>query len=324
MFDKQELKKFPYLFQEWNKRRQLNNPREYSPNELYNYGKLEDKLSKEETERIDRILTELVYDLTPIENLFIIMSKIEYKTNIDFPIDIWREFHEADLLNLFSKKGLYMEFISMDIKVIVYLAEHKLLVDEDLQMVKNELITYLSSNKRNSYYKFILKLASEPVLSVCKDRKKFIDLLLKFGIRKTFMAYAKQQFVHMDLADDFLKAMMEMLLRRSKDLTFFEMISIFFAIGKYRIEYLKKLHKKIKKENIYFILAQIINKCRNDIRNEKILEEELTQNEIKDLYNLLIKVSENIYSYKDLYALSDGKIKEQIAASILLYDMKNT
>ena len=322
MFDKQELKKFPYLFQEWNKRRQLNNPREYSPNELYNYGKLEDKLSKEETERIDRILTEPVYDLTPIENLFIIMSKIEYKTNINFPIDVWREFHESDLINLFSKKGLYMEFISMDIKVIVYLAEHKLLMDEDLQMIKSELITYLSSNKRNSYYKFILKLASESVLSICKDRKEFIDLLLKFGIKKTFMAYAKQQFVHMDLADDFLEAMMKMLLRRSKDLTFFESISIFFAIGKYRIEYLKELHKKMKKEDMDFILGQIINKCRNDIRKEKILKEELTQNEIKDLYNLLIKVSENIYSYKDLYALSNGKIKEQIAASILLYDIK--
>ena len=50
-------------------------------------------------------------------------------------------------------------------------------------MVRNDLINLLSSNKPSIYYKVVLKLGSEDVLSICEDREKFIQFLLSFGIK---------------------------------------------------------------------------------------------------------------------------------------------
>jgi len=276
-----------------------------------------------------------LYDKSPSEKLFIAMYQIyiaytrilqtkeqNIHLNIDFPKEEWQKFHKENLSKIFEKKGIYHLFLKMDVMTIVYLAEHHLLNDEDLRLVKKDLMNLLSSNKPNIYYKIILKLGSEDVLSICKNREEFIQFLLSFGIRKSFMAYAKQQFIHMELADDFLKAMMEMLIRRAHELTFFEMISLFFALGNYRVEFIKRLYKFMNKSNLNYIVGQILNKCCNDVRKERILVKELTHKEIEDLYEILLNISEDVYTYKDLYKLSSGEISEKIKASILLYDIK--
>jgi hypothetical protein len=216
-----------------------------------------------------------------------------------------------------------MEFITMDIKTIIHLATYKKLINDDLRTVRAELIAYLSSNKRNSYYNFILKLASESVLSICKDRDEFIEFLLKYGIRKTFLAYAKEQFVYMDIAEDFLKEVTKSLIRISKDLSFFEMISIFFAVGPYKIEFLKGIKGKLCNKDFKYTLIQVITKCYHDkYREIKILKEKLTYNDLYELYNLLLETSDDIQSYKELLEMSYGKLEEEIQSSILLLDIK--
>ena len=275
------------------------------------------------------------YILSPAEELFVAMYQIyiaytkiiqtkelNLHLDINFPKEEWKKIHEENLSKIFEKRGVYQLFLKIDIMTIVYLAERHLLTNEDLELVKKDLMNLLSSNKPNIYYKVILKLGSEDVLSICEDREEFIQFLLSFGIRKSFLAYARQQFIHMELADDFLKAMMEMLIRRAHDLTFFEMISLFFALGNYRVEFIKKLYKFMNRSNINYIIGQILNKCCNDVRKERLLVKELTEREIEDLYEILINISEDVYTYKDLYKLSSGKIKEKIKASILLYDIK--
>ena len=275
------------------------------------------------------------YTLSPAEELFVAMYQIyiaytkilqtrrlNIHLDIDFPKEEWERIHKENLLKIFEKKGIYYLFLKMDVMTIVYLAERHLLTNEDLKLVRNDLINLLSSNKPSIYYKVVLKLGSEDVLSICEDRERFIQFLLSFGIRKSFMAYARQQFVHMDLADDFLKAMMEMLIRRAHELTFFEMISLFFALGNYRVEFIKRLYKFMNKSNLNYIVGQILNKCCNDVRKEKILVKELTQKEIEDLYKILLNISEDVYIYKDLYKLSSGEISEKIKASIVFYDIK--
>ena len=100
------------------------------------------------------------------------------------------------------------------------------------------------------------------------------------------------------------------------------MISLFFALGNYRVEFIKRLYKFMNKSNLNYIVGQILNKCCNDVRKEKILVKELTQKEIEDLYKILLNISEDVYIYKDLYKLSSGEISEKIKASIVFYDIK--
>jgi uncharacterized membrane protein len=343
------MKEFVYLMQELDDRLRMTNDVLNPFNEPSYFDYFPDKIKRNHLkipnkQRINNIFNkaenksyyiDILYDITPIENLFIAMYQIymayieilqtkelNLHLDINFPKEEWKRIHKENLSKIFEKKGIYHLFLKMDVMTIVYLAERHLLTNEDLKLVRNDLINLLSSNKPNIYYKVILKLGSEDVLSICEDREEFIQFLLSFGIRKSFLAYARQQFVHMNLTNDFLKAMMEMLIRRAHDLTFFEMISLFFALGNYRVEFIKRLYKFMNRSNLNYIIGQILNKCCNDVRKEKILIKELTEKEIEDLYEILINISEDVYIYKDLYKLSRGEIKEKIKASILLYDIK--